>query len=553
MPAIKTMATAYHAMRSSINAALGEWRVLPGNTVAAQIRAVGSTFPATFVVTLAAIVLLVASARGADLFPLVVAAGMLLAGVNSATLLSWRRNQARAWCVVDAASAQRRLALQAVCTSAAWYLLLTLADVATAGANQTLIDCTMAGVLSAGALRYAAVPAASLTFVATGLAAIVLYAILAHLSAEILVLLCLFTALLVRSVLGQARLFLDHQKAAAGLVEAAVTAATARADGERARFLIAQRDLEERSKASRQGAAERDRLASDFERSVVELLSDLREHARRGDERSGSLARLTTDAAGRSGVLLERVQATIAGGDELASGASSLADAIGVLGVRITEQAVVAGQVRDRLVRSEQAAARLIAHAERASGIVDLIADVAARTNLLALNAAIEAARAGAAGSGFTVVAQEVKELSRQTQSAAREAATQIDAVRLVVGDVVEGFGEVQLGFGSMRALADSLETTMSSKRALVDAVAGRTAQANLLNATLDQSARDVADASAHAGTLSADLSHAAAEVSERAEAVLAATRAFTTDLRRGSDAQNATDGVDPAVAAEAA
>lgn len=51
--------------------------------------------------------------------------------------------------------------------------------------------------------------------------------------------------------------------------------------------------------------------------------------------------------------------------------------------------------------------------------IAELIADVAAKTNLLALNATIEAARAGEAGKGFAVVANEVKQLSRQTQYAA--------------------------------------------------------------------------------------------------------------------------------------
>jgi methyl-accepting chemotaxis protein len=84
----------------------------------------------------------------------------------------------------------------------------------------------------------------------------------------------------------------------------------------------------------------------------------------------------------------------------------------------------------------------LATHTKSIGSILDVIRAISEQTNLLALNAAIEAARAGEAGRGFAVVADEVRNLASRTAASTNEVQTMIDKLQAESGRAVEAMAQ---------------------------------------------------------------------------------------------------------------
>ena len=231
---------------------------------------------------------------------------------------------------------------------------------------------------------------------------------------------------------------------------------------------------------------------------VTEVANKLNEASDILSDQMNNLARgVDTTAEQTSGVAtaMEEMNATVL---EVAKNASETADASNQANKVAADGGSVVGKTVDEINTVAQitenlagALGALSSRAENIGQVMAVINDIADQTNLLALNAAIEAARAGEAGRGFAVVADEVRKLAEKTMTATKEVEGAISLIQQSTTDVVREMDTAKkrvLNTSDMAKEAGNvLDQIVDHSNSIADMVRGIATAAEEQSATSDE------------------------------------------------------------------
>lgn len=149
--------------------------------------------------------------------------------------------------------------------------------------------------------------------------------------------------------------------------------------------------------------------------------------------------------------------------------------------------------------------------------VIKVITSIAEQTNLLALNATIEAARAGEAGKGFAVVANEVKELAKQTAEATENIGHRIGAIQSDAQNAVAAIGQISVIINQINDISSTIASAVEEQSVTTAEMGRNVEEASKGGAEITQNITGVAQAAQSTASGATETQASAQELSRMA------------------------------------
>ena len=223
----------------------------------------------------------------------------------------------------------------------------------------------------------------------------------------------------------------------------------------------------------------------------------------------------------------EEVSANVA---TVASAAEEMGASIKEIASSATEAAQVAGQALAMAEQTNVTVDKLLTSSTEIGDVLATITSIAEQTNLLALNATIESARAGEAGKGFAIVANEVKELAKQTGEFTDEIATKVQAIQADSSDAAGAIHEIAQIVGRVNELQATIASAVEEQSATTSEITRSVAEAAAGSGEIARNVSGVAEAAGDTANGSTSVLAASQELAHMAEQLDTLVKRFRLD-----------------------
>ncbi|MFJ7825991.1 methyl-accepting chemotaxis protein [Psychrobacillus sp. NPDC096623] len=281
------------------------------------------------------------------------------------------------------------------------------------------------------------------------------------------------------------------------------------------------------SDSSNQVAASAEELMASADETMkgTELISNSIQQVSEGAEHQTNMAHESARSAEESSAAVtliaekakETMEITVATNEKTMQGSAFVQDTVAQMGL-----------INEAVLETDMALVTLNERSKEIVNILKLITDIADQTNLLALNAAIEAARAGEAGKGFAVVADEVRKLSEQTRKSVSDISEIATEIEIETKKTVTSITGVKEKVDSGLTIAHNTEVTFQEILTSVEQVKEQVGDISSITNNIHKIVKDVASHANNMSTVASDTFDSSSSVAAASEEQLASMEEVT-------------------------